>query len=377
MANVTLYTTKYGAELLAKKGWVDTLVSFSVSDSNRNYAISAKQDIIPNLAGLDSLTPKTAAYCSTAKYQGMLTNPSKEEIQNMLQSGVVTFHKTDCKDEFSTPQLTANFHVNRWMNQLKASIIAGYSYDIVAKTKLDLYHNLSFTVNEKNLVTSTNEKVSETTDLKIAYVPASKLDSQIYSSISPLYVQVNGAEKGLVSRIGSERFSSPLRLGFSSTLIGGKQINGSSMIISLQPDFFGYKTDLGFISNMKQVEANPEIYQYIYPALSIANKIFTLKGKVSYNVASGDQIGYFMNFVDDSGKTALAEMVDRLGLYFKSSASLVEGKYVSPLRFSAKLTGNNVNNIEHFGNDLVVNFIYDPNDTMVPTSDGEIISIVE
>ena len=181
MANITLYTTKYGAELLGKKGWLDTIQYFSLGDSGRNYAVTADQTIIPSIAGLDALTPKTASYCSKAGYQGMMTNPTTQEIQDLIQNGIVFFNKEDCADEFKDPNLTVNFHVMRWINYLNQALTNGYSFDMIEKVTMDIFDYISLTVREKNFTTGTFDDINNTTDFKISYVFSSKEDINLVS----------------------------------------------------------------------------------------------------------------------------------------------------------------------------------------------------
>ena len=379
MANITLYTTKYGAELLGKKGWLDTIQYFSLGDSGRNYAVTGDQTIIPSIAGLDALTPKTAAYCSKAGYQGMMTNPTTQEIQDLIQNGIVFFNKEDCADEFKDPNLTVNFHVMRWINYLNHALTNGYSFDMTEKVTMDIFDYISLTVREKNFTTGTFDDISNTTDFKISYVFSSKEDINRYRSINPLFMRVDkGGEKYLYEGFGSTRFWSPLRLGATSALVGGKQIDGTNLRISLQPDYWGYNTNFGFVTNFEEVESKTDYYDWIYPAMSIGGTIYDLRSnKLLYNTKSKDQIGYFMNFFNTNGQSALKGLTDRLYLYFKSNGQLVDGKYQVPLNFDMTLANRTINNLNKiYGNKLVINFILDPTDSLVPSSEGEIIELV-
>jgi hypothetical protein len=69
-------------------------------------------------------------------------------------------------------------------------------------------------------------------------------------------------------------------------------------------------------------------------------------------------------------------LLDRMYLYFKTNAKPVDGKYYLTLNFDARLTGREINDLEIFGNNLIINFVLDVNDTTLPTSDAEIIEIL-
>lgn len=374
MANITLYTTKYGAELLGKKGWLDTIQYFSLGDSGRNYAVTADQTIIPQMAGLDALTPKTAAYCATANYQGMMTNPTTQEIQDLIQNGIVFFNKEDCADEFKEPNLTVDFHVMRWINLLKSAISNGYSFDMSEKVTMDVFDYVSLTVREKNFTNGTFDDISNTTDFKISYNLSSTQDINRYRSINPLFIMVNNSGvKQLYEGFGSTRYWSPLRLGFTSSLIGGKQIDGTNFRVSIQPDYWGYNTSQGFVTDFATIESNPDFYDWFYPAMSIGGRIYDLRSNILYNTKSNDQIGYFMNFFNSDGQSALEGLTNRLYLYFKSEGQLIDGKYQLPLNFDVMLTNRTINNLNNiYGNKLMINFILDPTDL----SSGQIIELI-
>lgn len=374
MAIATLYTTQYGAGLLAKKGWVDTVKFWSASDADRNYAVGAEQILIPYLGGGDQLTPKTAAYCGVSNYEGMLTNPTSTEIKELTQNGVLYFNRVNCDNEFSTPQLTVNIHIQRWINELRQAIVDGYDFNMAETVQKVIYDYMNVSIREMDIVSSDYVNIGETTDFNVSYVPTSTVDIINYKSLSPLFVEYNGQNRTVYQ--GSSRFNSPLRLSFSTATINGKVTNGMSSILTLSPDYWGYYTDLGFVPNFREVEIKVDAYEYIYPAVSIGGNIFWLNSNTTYNVKSGDQIGWYMNFVNDEGKTALEELIDRLILYFKTSGNLVDGIYNIPLNFNVTLTGNKVNNLDIFGNNIVMNFIFDSSDTTLPITDAEIVEIV-
>lgn len=111
--------------------------------------------------------------------------------------------------------------------------------------------------------------------------------------------------------------------------------------------------------------------------MSIGGTIYDLRSNKLYNTKSNDQIGYFMNFFNTNGQSALKGLTDRLYLYFKSNGQLVDGKYQVPLNFDMTLANRTINNLnEIYGNKLVINFILDPTDSLVPSSEGEIIELV-
>jgi len=372
MAQVTTYITNYGSKLMAQKGLVNTLAYWSISDADRNYAITAEQNVLPHIAGLDTLSTKTNSYCGIANYDGMMTNPTQGEIRNLIQSGLLTFYKVDCDDEFSTPQLTINFNVMRWLNELSLAITNGYSFNMEATTQKTIWDYFNVTVREKDILTNNYKNVSETTDFDISYVPRSKQDMINYRSISPLYITTNGDGRKLYNGIGNGRFTSPLRVSFVTSEINGKVIDGISSVVTLAPDYWGYKTNLGFINDLISVEQNTDLYSEIYPAVSIGGKIFYLNNNTLYNTKSQDRIGYLLNFFDDEGKSALQELIDRTYLYFKTAGNLIDDKYYIPLNFDIRLTGKNINGLDIFGNQVKMNFILDPSDIM----STEIIELV-
>ena len=106
----------------------------------------------------------------------MMTNPTTQEIQDLIQNGIVFFNKEDCADEFKDPNLTVNFHVMRWINYLNQALTNGYSFDMIEKVTMDIFDYISLTVREKNFTTGTFDDINNTTDFNISYVFSSKED---------------------------------------------------------------------------------------------------------------------------------------------------------------------------------------------------------
>lgn len=361
MAQLSLSFTKAGWETLALKGLTNSIKYYSFSDGDNVYGVTATNNLLPNTTG--SHVQITDSYCAKAEYNGMFPNkPLESEISNTRTRLSVFFNNVDCSTEFTKSNLSLRVNITEWLSELESAV---WSYNMSESLTQKLWSYISAKVENLDLTINDYTPVNTVTNFKLTYSPSTPEDYKKYQLLSPKYVKTNTDGTKMLVNVGTERYSSPFVLSFSNENITGDFIFGTSGLLSLRADTWGYWDGTNFRSLKEVEDSDASLYENIFPAVMIGNEYYYLPTTTDYGTNKG-LIGYMMNMVNtkDSNKTALKALIERAVLFFKTNGTLTpDGRYVINMNFNVIPVNQTTNNITKVvGNNLNLELYYKAGD---------------
>ena len=154
----------------------------------------------------------------------------------------------------------------------------------------------------------------------------------------------NTSRKSFVNAQSKVRFGSNMLLGFNTKMIDGINVYGTSSVLGLYPDKWGYLVDGNFINAgdfEEQVkQTGLDVYKTVYPAVVVDGVNYWLKDDTDYR--SVDGIGYYVwGYKDKEGNPVINGLTDKLKLFMKANATEIETSvYQYTLEFKSELLSN-------------------------------------
>ena len=363
---IDLSFTPDGWQTLINKGFVPTLKYYSFGDNPNLYNISATNNILPKKTGTH--VQLTGAYCAKAQYDGILPNPpAPSEISDAKSRLFVYFNSIDCTNEFTQSNLSLRVNINTWLNELNS---ATYSYNMSESLSQKLWSFISVGLQNLDWTIKDYVTVNTFTNVGLTYIPVTKQDSVNYNLISPKAVRVGSDGTRKLTNVAGQKYSSPFVFSLNTGNINGDFIYGTSGVLSLLPDTWGYWVNGNNFVSIEEVEdADNSLFDSIFPAVQIGNKYYYLPNNTSLNTTNG-LVGYTLQMVNvtNNSQTALQALIENSKLFFKANGKVNStGSYVIPVSFKVTPTNSQINNVSTIvGNIVNLEFSYDPNDTTSP-----------
>jgi len=349
MANFTTYITEHGWNTLLSKGFLKGVTSFKVGDETLIYGIDDGVNspayynlpIVGNREG-STLIPT----CQLSKRKPIPVEPlTDSEIIGMDKRVKMAFVSEDCNVPFEKNNVTVTVNLEKWIDDLLALKSTDY-VKTASGAKINFWDYIVGYLQEYDLTTTTwKDKERYTSNLDIRYVLKSKEDYDKYSIINPKYMMLdNTSRKSFVNAQSKVRFGSNMLLGFNTKMIDGINVYGTSSVLGLYPDKWGYLVDGNFINAgdfEEQVkQTGLDVYKTIYPSVVVDGVNYWLRDDTDYR--SVDGIGYYVwGYKDKEGNPVINGLTDKLKLFMKANATEIETSvYQYTLEFKSELLSN-------------------------------------
>jgi len=361
MSTITTVPTITGWKLFAEKGVVPTLYGVDFKDDSYNYAATVPES---NIALVNGTSTTTTAFCGIANGGNMYQNPlTPEEIKQLTSRLKINFNNINCATgEWSDP--SPHFIIDLGTLADTLYNITSYSNTGMPSLTNVIYDYISGIIQTRDNVSNTFVNKNSITNFdKIIYNFNSSEDLLNYNKVSPFYVSSQGSGIQMVDNTSSVRWSLPTSLFFSTASVnGGSFVNGTSAVLQVRFDEWGYWTDKGFQS-ISTVENNQGAYTEIYPAGRIGSNYFYKNVTTTYPTQTSGYIGEIFNMVNvnDSEERATKALADQIILGAKSNFTLgLDGIYRNIVNVTVNFVDSRVNNITTIGNNVTFEFIYNP-----------------
>jgi len=354
--------TLTGWKLFAEKGIVPTLYGVDFTDHSHNYGVTVPES---NIALVNGTSNTTTAFCGVAKGSSLYQTPlTPEEIKQLTSRLKINFNNINCATgEWSDPSPHFIIDLGTMVDTLNG--ITTYSNTGMPSLTNVIYDYISGVIQTRDNITNTYVNKNNITNFdRIIYNFNNPQDLLNYNIVSPIYVSSQGSAVQMVDNTSNVRWSLPTSLVFSTNSVGngGSFVNGTSAVLQVRPDEWGYWTDKGF-QTITTVENNQGAYVEIYPAIRIGSNYFYKNTTTTYPTKSSGYIGEIFNMVnvDNSGQIATKALADQIILGAKSNFTLgLDGIYRNIVNVTVNFVDSRANNLPIIGNNVTFEFIYNP-----------------
>jgi hypothetical protein len=367
MANFKTYITEHGWNTLLSKGFLKGITSFKVGDSTLIYGIDdgVKDPAYFNLPIVGNREGTTLIpTCEFAKRKPIPVEPlTTSEIIGLDRQVKMSFVSEDCDVPFEMNNVTVTVNLEKWIDNLLALKSTDY-VKTASGAKIEFWDYIVGYLQEYDMAsTSWVDKERYTSNLDIRYVLKSQEDYDKYGIINPKYMMLdNVSRKSFVNAQSKVRFGSNMLLGFNTKVLEGINVYGTSSVLGLYPDKWGYLVD-GIFQNAGDFEeqvkqSGLDVYKTVYPTIVIDGVNYWLSDDTDYRTADG--VGYYVwGYKNGEGVMAIDALTDKLKLFMKANATEIETSvYQYTLDFKAELLSNQEFNQAYQNNNIGGNLTF-------------------
>jgi len=369
--NVSLKLTNYGLRRVMTNGAEQSFKYFSLSDMNELYYVTTDPNLedIMNITGSKNLFTARKSCTDAIPTEAQVTPPPMSEMVKTAQRWVVNFYKQNCGvNDYTKSNLTMTVNLHEYFAWLTdVALYSGYSENL--ETSLRLIQGVYLVKQEQDFISNTWSNIDTTNSFVTSYEFVGEEDRKNYLNFNSKQVSfTNGVRTQLDKSF--DRFYTSLLFGFGANIEGNSYLEGHNSFVTFNPPQYGYVVNglTNFIPFNKM--GAPSSYKEIRPAVLLgsngSNDVYYLKEPKSYksidlNAFMSQAIWGYQNL---NGQSLILGMIEKaknhIEFYFKETSF---DKWEMPMNFRLKL--NNTGDLPVVGGNISLNFVYEPNATLL------------